>query len=189
MMEKLDTTSYFKSVKYVLPLFAILLGLSYCSPTETVTEAPEKEDDADEVVEQTVEPEWYDNRVTSRTDSVYFYGYSHSSASDSTEAIELAEEMALVNLRFEIDKFTDERRELTAESTGSELYNSADFIIALRNAVQELELSSSGVEIDVHETDNGVFHAFTEVKAEKDYIINDIAAIINDTEFTDRLAD
>lgn len=187
MMEKLDTTSYFKSVKYILPLFVMLLGLSYCSPTETVTEAPD--DEEEEVVEVTVKPEWYDNSVSSRADSVFFYGYSHASASDSTEAIELAEEMAQVNLRFEIDKFTDEHRASTADSTGSELYNSAEFIIALRNVIQDLELSGAEAKTDVHEADNGVFHAFTEVKTEKDYIINDITAMIDDTVFTDSLAD
>lgn len=186
-MEQLDTTNYFKSVKYILPLIAIMLGLTYCSPTETVTETTSEEEEV--VSEDAFEPEWYDNRVTSRTDSVFFFGYSHSSASDSTEAIELAEEMAKINLKFQIDKFSDDRRELTAESTDSELYRSADFIVTLRNAVQKLELTTGEITVEVHQADNGVFHAFTEVKEEKGYIINNLSEALNDELFLEYLTE
>ncbi len=167
-------------MKYLLPLISILLLLTFCSPTETVTEpeAPEEE------VEESIEPDWYNSRTTSSADSVSFTGYAHATSTDTTEAQEIADKMALVNLRFEIDKFVEETRDELAESTGEDRYNSPEFIIRLRNVTESLDLSGSEFTHHIHATDNGVVHVFSNAKSERRVIIDKLQATIEDDQLT-----
>ena len=184
-MELLDTTKYFKPVKFLLPLAAIMLLFTYCSPTETITEPEPPEVD----VEESVIPDWFDSRITSREDSIAFYGYSHASAADSSEAVELSEKMARENLRFQIDKFSENKRISIVESGSEDPYRTPGFIIQLRNSIQEIDLSNTDIVLETYREENGIFHAFTEMKAEKEYIIAEISTLLNDQIFTDKLSE
>lgn len=161
-----------------------MLLFTYCSPTETVTEEPVIGD----VEIEEMKPGWFDSKVVSREDSLSFYGYSHSSAADSSEAIELSTQMALENIRFEIDRHADETRESALKSTGADRYNSTEFIVQLRNIVQNINLSGAVFEYDLYQSEGDTYHVFSKAKLEKQQVMNEIASALQDEGFAAHLS-
>lgn len=138
-------------------------------------EADAPEDDAS--------PAWFDSRTSSASDSAAFYGFSLAAASDSSEAAELSADMALQNLRFEIDRFADQVREKTQEDTGSGRYQSKEFIMSLRNSVQALDLSEASLTQEHRTNDNSVHHFYTRAELPARQVKSILANSVNDEAF------
>jgi hypothetical protein len=159
---KKGLTATFKSIrfmKFIFPALAIILLLTQCSPTETLSEPESVEPDIEEEHTDRLSPEWYDPSVSSASDTTALYGYSHSIAADEARALETAEEMALVNLRFELDRYAEEIRQQLEEEHGSNPFGNRSFIIELRNTIQELDLSPAAISSE-HVEEEGLHHIF-----------------------------
>lgn len=167
----------------------MLLLLTFCSPTETVTEEEVPEEEVEEEVDETIEPDWYSSRTTSSADSLYFKGYSHATATDTTEAKEIADEMALVNLRFEIDKFVDEAREGLAENSDADRYESPEFIIQLRNTIESLDLTDAQITHHITMTEDEVIHVFSKIESETSSVIDKLQSVIDDDQLKNSLSE
>ena len=172
-------------MRYFLGVVSLLSFFSACSSTEPVQEVtPQPEQ---EPVETTV-PSWYNAGVHSSSDSLSVYGYSLASAADSSEAAELSTKNALEYLRFEIDRTVEEIREDLADS-GQEpgTYNSAIFIIHLRNTVSDISLNSAEF-TRFHETsDNGIHYSYTRSSLSKSQVFNLLEDQFENSRFTEEL--
>jgi hypothetical protein len=167
-------------MRFVPWMIAAAFIFSSCAATETTTDSTQTEDETERVEKSS--PEWYDASVSSITDSTSFYGFSHAVSSNRDEAVDLSEEMAVVNLRFEIDRHAEKVRRTLEEEHGSEAYGSSRFIINLRNAIQNLPLESAEFETDMND-DDGVVDAFTRASIAHGTVFDQIASEITDNRF------
>lgn len=124
-------------------------------------------------------PEWYNADRASSSDSIHFNGYSMATAMNSEEAISLGINSAISNLRYEIDKFTEERRETLV----GEQHNTSQFIIKLRNSVQQLQLTDATIEREFAMRDDDVTQVYTRVSVNRSEIIERISELLSDEEF------
>lgn len=121
-------------------------------------------------------PKWYNANRVSSSDSTHFSGYSMATAVDSAEAILLGNESAIVNLRYEIDKFTEKVR----EGLAVEPYNTPQFIINLRNTVQQLPLTDSKFEREFAMRDDEVTQIYTRATLQRTEIIDHLSELLSD---------
>lgn len=167
-------------MKYFLGLLTILFILSGCSPSEPLTE--ELIDEAEE--ELTAAPGWYDDSVYSATDSLAFHGYSMASALDSARSAELAEQTAIENLKFEVDRHADRTRNYLAEDNAN--YNNSEFIINLRNAVQAMNFGDAELNHAHEETEEGVHYIFTRATLTREEAQQRLSENITDQSFLEQ---
>ena len=172
--------NYIDLMKFFLGLLPILLILASCSPSEPLAE--EEIEDVEEEV--TTVPGWYDDSVYSTTDSLAFHGYSMASALDSVRAAELAEQSAIENLKFEIDRHSDQIRNNLAENDDN--YNNSEFIINLRNAVQSLNLSDAELTYAHEESEEGVHYVFSRATLARDEALQKLSGKITDQSFLEQ---
>lgn len=162
-------------------MLIIAATFSYCTTMESgAGESPAEESDDST-------PEWFDNKIDSASDSTSFYGFSLAAASDSAEAVNLSNEMALENLRFEIDQFAEAIREQTEEATGSDQYQSGAFVYSLRNSIQNLDLTGASVTHEHKTEEEGVHHHFTRAKLSREEVTNLLSNVINDNAFINEM--
>jgi hypothetical protein len=169
-------------MKYFIGLILITAVFSACAATET-----SQDNDLDAIAEtersDNRTPEWFNRTVSSSSDSTEFNGYSHAVAVEHADASRLSEETAITNLRFEIDRFTEEVRQELEDSAGSERYSSGRFIINLRNSVQDLSLEDAERITDFREQD-GFYEVFTRAVLSREEVILKLSALVNDDEFS-----
>jgi hypothetical protein len=146
-------------MRYFIGCAAVLLFvLAGCSSTEPVQQETQP---VEPIEEESLIPTWYDAGIHSSSDSLKIHGYALSSAMDSIRALDLSTQTALENLRFEIDRFAEEvRNELTDTNGGVGHYGSPEFIIRLRNSVNDLSMESATI-TSKHELSNkGVHYSY-----------------------------
>lgn len=174
-----------------LPVWiAIILLAAACATQETAQDDAATEPDEDIEETERVEeaaPEWYERTVRSDRDSTSFYGFSHAVASTESEAQDLSEEMALSNLRFEIDRFAEDLRRDLEEEEGEDPFGTSRFIIDLRNVIQDLSFDDVEMEHYSHD-DNGVVDVYTRVKTDISLIAETLSSEISDERFREALA-
>lgn len=152
-----------------------------CAPTKTISDT----DSEAEVVAETT-PEWFDSRIESSLESGQFTGYSHAIASNRSDAERLAKQTAIVNLKFEIDSYTEEVRSDLVENQNESRYNSSRFIINLRNAVQNIDLEGIEVETEFYE-ESGIINSYSRLVISLDDAIDLLAGSINDINFVNAM--
>jgi len=166
-------------------LFALLFSISLlvgCASVEPVTQQ-EEENVSTET--RSSAPEWFNPLKTSISDSVTVQGFALASATDSSEAVFLAENTALNNLRYEIDYMAETTREILVEDDKSTPYSEAHFIIKLRNTVRDLPLSNTSFEVKSYRSDNGIFQVYAKASLPKNSIWDTISDHLGDSEFVD----
>lgn len=161
-------------------LIAVLVIFSSCSSTENASRTGSAAPESDFIEETS--PEWYNQSVESSVDANTFYGYSHAIASGREEAAELSEDLAISNLRFEIDRYVERVRSTLEDELGGDPYSTGRFIINLRNAVQTLEISSLNPETEYFEQ-SGVTNSFTRISISIDDVAEKLSDKISDTAF------
>jgi len=153
--------------------------ISACATTESALN-----DEIDDTIEtERIEekgPEWYDHTITSASDTTAFHGYSHATASVRAEAVRISENMAISNLRFEIDKFAEEVRRSLEEDSAADRYSSGRFIITLRNSVQELSLDDAELTTEIQDQSGGV-DAFTRASLFREVAISRLSGLVDDS--------
>jgi hypothetical protein len=166
-------------MKYFVGLILILSMISACA-----TSKPALNDEIDDTIEKEriaeKGPGWYDHSIASASDSTAFHGYSHATASARSDAVRISENMAIVNLRFGIDKFAEQVRRGLEEDSAADHYSSGRFIITLRNSVQELSLDDAELTTEVHDQNGGVY-AFTRASLFRDVVISKLSGLIDDS--------
>lgn len=165
-----------------LSVIALLLVgfIISCTPTETIIEDTEVEEPADTLV-----PAWYNSSVTSEADSAAFTGYALAIAADSGEAHQQSMELAIENLKFSIDEFTEEVRKSLTEN-GMEDYESSGFIINLRNSVRNMELSNFDETVE-HVQEKNTHMIYSRVRYSREDAINQLRSSINNDVFIEAM--
>lgn len=171
-------------MRFIVVLVFTLLFYTSCSPTEPI----QTEDTAAESVteEDDGSPSWYDEQVSSDSDSVSFSGYAFATSSDSSEAAELSVKTAEKNLIFEIDRFAEEIRKQAADKPGGDEINSTAFILNLRQSVQQVDVSNADRTTDI-QPENSIYRAYTRVSFPRQDIVSQLVNEINSTVFTEEL--
>lgn len=174
-----------------LPLWiAALLIATACATQETAQDEPSEPEPEEEIAEtERVEvsaPEWYDRTVRSDSDSLYFYGYAHAVSSAESEAIELSEDMAITNLRFEVDRFAEDLRRGLEEEHGEDPYGTSRFIIDLRNAIQDLSFDDADVKHEFQD-EEGAIDAYTKASLTISSVAERLHVQISDEAFREAL--
>lgn len=162
----------------IAALFSGLL-LSACSPTEPLQEEVEEPEEIPGA------PSWYDDLEHSYADTVSFYGIAMAAAADSAEAAELSLTEAKENLRFAIDEFVEKVREKAGEESAN--YNSPEFIIRLRNAVNEMDLSGAESEIKHLEENTIAHHVYSKTVLSRSDALDILSGIIDDSAFISKV--
>lgn len=160
-------------MKYFTITVLCFLMIASCSTPEELVDEPIEVESEDRL------PEWYNANRVSSSDSTQFNGYSMATAVDSLEAINLGNESAIVNLRFEIDKFAEEVR----EGLDSEQHNTPQFIINLRNMVQELSLTDSSFEREFEMRDDDVTQVYTRATINRSEVIDRLTENLSDESY------
>lgn len=158
----------------------LLFSIVSCSSTERATS--NESDLRSEETEEETQPDWYNNSVTSVTDSTGFTGYALAAAVGREEAQSLSEESAVINLKFEIDRFAERVRRDLAESSSGSAFSSPSFIRDLRNAVQSLSVEDANSETEIFSKGN-VHHAYTKITLSINHTAERLSQQINNSEF------
>lgn len=162
----------------------ILLHLASCASTQQTGNGDSGTDTAD--VAEPNQPGWYNGLIPSESDSTSFTGFAHAVSMDRADAESLAEETAMNNLRFEIDKFAESiRRELNEGGSGTS-FGSASFIRDVRNAVGSMSLEGASSETEFFEVDS-VIHAYTRVNLPRNTVLERLTSRISNNDFSGAL--
>ena len=173
------------------PVIAITIIFASCSTAETVQEHEGEIVEAEVVTEDKVSPAWFDPNISSSIDSTGFYGFSLAAASSESRATGLSIETAFENLRFEIDRFAEDVRKHTEEGTGLTHYNSGEFIMNLRNAIQNMSIEDASVETEytTSGSNTGTYYVYTRVSLPREDVISRLSGIMNDEAFVKELSE
>lgn len=153
-----------------------------CSPTETITDTGE----ADTLAEESAVPDWYSSDVYSSADSLFINGFAMASAADSVQAAGYATQSAEQNLRFEIDRITeDARRKITEE--GNDEYAATAFIIRLRNIIRDLPLASADFTYEHEATTDGVHYIYSRATLHRSDLIALLETELTDAQFLEKI--
>jgi hypothetical protein len=169
-------------MRFIVVLVFALLFYTSCSSTEPI----QTEDTSAKTVteEDDGAPLWYNEQVSSDSDSVSFSGYAFATSSDSTEAAELSFKTAEKNLIFEIDRFAEEIRKQTADKPGGDELNSTAFILNLRQTVQRMDVNNAERTSDIF-PENSIYRAYASLSLPRQDIVSRLASEINSTVFTE----
>lgn len=174
---------------YAFLLFGLITAS--CATTEQVEDQPTETEETREPVSEDDSPDWYDHANRSFSDSTAFMGAGLAVASDSAAAYEESFKQATGYLNYSIDAYAEEIRNELADGSNGEQFNSREFVLSLRNAVKNLELSGSGVEIEVEhiEKEESVHQVYTKLRIGKESAIELLASAIKNDMFTRSLRD
>lgn len=161
---------------FILPL--LFLG---CSSVEQTTEQESGDEEPAEV--DTAVPGWYEPLEISSSDSVYVHGFALATDVDSSEAVALAEIIALNNLRYEIDHIAESTRVMLAEVENLTVYSEASFIIDLRNLVRDLPLTDADMDFETNRSDNNSYHVYAKASLLKNTLWDMFSDRLNDSDF------
>lgn len=163
-------------------LFIIFVFILFsCSTTQTTVGPAEP----DAVTVDDVAPDWFNPSIISMADSTTFKGFSLTSAADSVEALELGNQTALSNLRYEIDSLLESvRKELVERNSGS-IYQESSFIFQLRNLAQNLDLSDSEITAVFEPDTEDIYYLYTRAEIAKEQIYLQIRQMLSDERFVE----
>lgn len=164
-------------MKYFTGTVLCVVMIAACSTPEVMIDEPA------EIESEVSLPDWYKSNRVSSSDSTHFNGYSMATAVDSVEAINLGLESAITNLRYEIDRFTEEVREELVNGQSSEQHNTPQFIIKLRNTVQELSLADSIFEREFGMSDDDVTQVYTRATLNRTEVIDRLSELLSDESY------
>lgn len=168
-------------MKYFVGLILITAVFSACATIESAQDGDAIANAYNERTDEQI-PEWFKRSVSSSSDNTEFSGYSQSVAPERADAFRLSEESAIVNLRFEIDRFAEDVRQELEENAGLGRYSSGRFIINLRNSVQDLSLEEAKLTTDFHDKD-GVYEVFSRAVLSREAVIVKLSALVDDDAF------
>jgi hypothetical protein len=171
-------------MKNLSGFLAVIIILVSCSPSEPLIEETVP-DVAEEIVSPA--PAWYQSEVQSSVDSLAFYGYSMASSQDSTYAAALALETAVNNVRFEIDRFAEQVRRILADTPDASGYETPAFIIKLRNAVREMDLTGVEIDMETDHSDEGIYYIYARAIFEIEAATQKLAYKLDDIVFIDQI--
>lgn len=171
------TESSMRTLFSVLILSFLIAG---CASVETTTQG---ENEAVAAGQDTMIPKWYNPLETSQSDSAAVYGFALATATDSSEAVSLAKNSAMINLRYEIDFLAERTRKLLIENEKSEPYSSPLYIIDLRNTISDLPLSSSYIDVAAFQTENNIYYAYVMTSLPKSNLWETMSGRLNDSDF------
>lgn len=164
-------------MRNLLGLTLLAITLIHCGSSGTVTEDSGSQEAGAQI------PEWFNRQVSSSSDSTSFNGFAHAVAANWMEAEELSKQAAVQNLRFEIDRFAENKRAELTESSDAQAYGSVSFIFSLRNAVQQLDLSSAELEsVEIREG-NEVREVFTRASLSRETVIEQLSDLLGNRDF------
>lgn len=181
-MAALETINFTDSLMRII-IAAFILPLLFwgCSSVEQATEQ-QSEDEAPAKVDTAV-PGWFDPLESSASDSMYVHGFALASDVDSSEAVALAENTALNNLRYEIDYIAESAREILAENENLTDYSKTSFIIDLRNLVRDLPLTGADMDFEVDRSDNNSYQVYAKASLSKNTLWDMFSDRLNDSDF------
>lgn len=142
-------------------IIAIVLTITSCSAPEPVTSS----DSPPEAKPASLYPEWYNSTETATRDSLNFYGFATSVASDSALAMQRAELQARIELGVMLSSELEKIRQ-QLESDGVSAAAEPEFILHLRTAHLPATETAAVQQSSVNNTD-GVFRAFTMIGVQK----------------------
>lgn len=163
---------------YLLVISAVLF--TNCSTTDTATQEPKSQEPVTEE-EDRFNPEWYNSSVKSEADSLYFSGYAHAVDETEEKAKMQAEKLAKANLIYAVDRFAENIRIDLVEEQGQSSYGTPQFIMNLRNTVQDLDLSTAKVQHEVKEKD-GLEHVFMRIRLAREVVTEHLSGLISESE-------
>lgn len=169
-------------MKYFTEAIFIVLMIAACSTLEVVI------DEQAETEPESGLPSWFSPKTISSSDANQFRGYSMAVASDSSEAVRTGNESAIANVRYEIDRFTEEIREELINDQSVDYYDRPYFIIKLRNAVQNLQINHSEFEREFEEREDNITQVYTRVTVDRSEVIERLSEMISDESFTEALS-
>lgn len=167
-------------MRTLFSVFILVSLLSGCASVEPSVQQGEEDVSADENASV---PEWFNPLKTSFSDSAAVYSFSLASATDSSEAVLLAEKSALGNLRNEIDNMVENTREKLVDNGNSDTYSEASFIIKLRNTVRDLPLSNTTFVIESYRTESDIYHVYAKASLSKNSLWDILSDRLNNPEF------
>lgn len=165
---------------FILPI--VFLG---CSSVEQTTEKETEEEAPAEL--NTAAPNWFDPLETSASDSMTVHGFALASDVDSIEAVALAENTALTNLRYEIDYLTESTREHLAEEENISAYSSVSFIVKLRNLVRDLPVQEAELDFKTIRSDSDIYSVYAKASLAKNTLWDMFSDRLNDSDFLNAL--
>ncbi len=153
----------------ILPIF--LLSLLGCASSQPVEKEPPKPEITQSIEKEATSPDWYNPAIDYYIENNTMFCVGTASAMSREKAAVLAEISAKANLKKLIDLELEEARIQLAESTMPDAAN-REFIVQLRNTVNNLTFGSTETDIEFFERKNGAIVAyvresvtFAEVKA------------------------
>lgn len=172
-----------------LPFLTLVSLIIFCSCATVEQTADDIAEDETEMVDEE-RPEWYDYSNRSYADSLSFVGIGLASSIDSNNAREQALEQADANLRYAIDAFAEEIRSELAEGAGGDEFNSASFIINLRNTIHNLPLEED-IEITSEHVDKSgsVHQVYIKAEISRELAIRALDASLQNDVFSNALND
>lgn len=165
-------------------LLSILWG---CSTTESTVQEPQQVEAEENTEETSAVPQWYRGDITSASDSLYIHGFALASSSDSTEALTLAKETSVQNLRYEIDKITEDVRIGLSEAEPEPEFDNPSFIRELRNGVRMLSLEETDFTYEYEISDKQIFYVYARSSLQKDRLPNLIEDYVSNSRFVEEL--
>lgn len=171
-------------MKNLSGFLSLIIILASCSPSE-----PLIEEAVPVVAEEIVSPvpAWFQSAVHSSVDSLAFYGYSMASSYDSTYAAAFAQETAVNNVRFEIDRLAEQTRRILTDTPDASGYETPAFIIKLRNAVREMDLSGVEIDMETDHSDEGIYYIYARAIIEIEFATQQLANKLDDIVFIDQI--
>lgn len=167
-------------MKYIIGAILFLI-ITACSSPEPLI------DEQDQPETESSLPAWYNPGTISSLDEQYFRGYSMSAASDSAVAIQSGKETTIANVRYEIDRFVEEVRVELISDSSDVIYSAPNFIIKLRNAVQELQLNGYKVDRVLEVIKGDITQVYTKISVDRRLAIERISELIADESFSTAL--
>lgn len=174
----------------MIKLFYIFLFLGFitssCATTEQSQETPvDKQVSEDTENKEQQGPAWYDHSNRSFSDSTTFVGVGLAVASDSSQAHEESMRQAKGNLNYSIDAYAEEIRKNLSEGSNGDQFSSSSFVLSLRNAVRNLQLTDEVLQIDTEyiEQEESVYHVYSRLRIGKDRAVEMLESAINNDTF------
>ncbi|MFO7845220.1 MAG: hypothetical protein R6V27_01565 [Balneolaceae bacterium] len=179
-------------IKSLTAFLLTVLMLTSCATTESSQNDSEGTDDSEqeEVTDTDSAPGWYNHAQRSETDSTSFYGSGMAASPDSSSAAEKASSQAMAHLKYAIDSFAEEIRRELAEGDAGGTYSDEQFIISLRKAVNNVEISEDELETEFKHVEYGdsIHRVYSRVKFTRSEAIEKLRGAVSDENFSRSLS-
>lgn len=175
-------------------LFSLLItGLLFvsCTTTGEIQEESTQPEEQQEVADSSPKPDWYNHSERSTADSTTFKGMGMAASPDSAQAHRQAEEQAAAYLKYSIDSYAEKVRRNLAEGTNGDSFNNENFMIQLRNAVKNLEISNDDLQLEEEQfkTDDNIYRIYTKATINRRVAIERLSSLLSNETFKQSLAD